>query len=774
MKNSIKISILMVIAIISTSNLFAATKTWNGSSSTAWNTGANWSGNSVPASGDDVIIPSGLSNYPTLDVNTPSLRSITINGGTLTQPASGTARNIAATTITVNSGGTLVRGIGSITSTTIILNGGTINISLGNKSLPNLTYYSGTLTLATTGCSVNTFNMTTGTFTHGSNAFTVTTLNANGGTFTRGSGTFTISNLTINGGKYVNGNSNLSITNAFTLQQDSFTNDAWNLTASAFVLNSGVFTAGSGSITITNNDLDINSGAKMIATTGNITLNNGNMVIASAGEFVGGTGVVYANGGDFQVDANGTATIAYNKLVVASGNDLRANGNVNFTGTGNINIAGGVRVGATGNLDLNNNILVVGQTFEHRGGNVTNPGDTVRTANFTIRYNKNITLDYVIRLSGTMEFRDSAKLTTSATYPLIFTYNATISTTTGRTPSNISHINGPVVKLISSTNTTPTFNFPIGDGTFYAPLEISNYGNRRNEDYFVATYFNSRNSNAGKTKGTGLNLVSQAEYWILDRGASSGTATTDAAVKLSYNSSRSGAITDAALLRVARWNGSQWVDHGRTSGSSTSTTNGTITSSANVTSFSPFTLGSSTSVNPLPVHLLNFSAVAQSSNIMVKWSTTSEINNDYFSVEKSLDGKNWMAIGDVNGAGNSEALSNYNFVDANPVNGVQYYRLKQVDVNGDFTYSSIAPVNFSNNSISQLNIFPMPASTSLNIELPGVSEMSVSIYNANGQKVYDNNSGNVLSIDIQNFAAGLYMVEVKADNQIFSSKFLKN
>ena len=773
MKHSIKISILMVIAIISNSNLFAATKTWNGSSNTSWNTGANWSGNTVPTSSDDVIIPSGLTNYPTLDASTASLRSITINGGTLTQPASGTSRNISATTITVNSGGTLVRGIGSITSTTIVLSGGTINISLGNKSLPNLTYNSGTLTLAATGSSVNTFNMTAGSFTHGSNNLTITTLNANGGTFTRGSGTLTLSNLTINGGTYINGSSNLTMTGTFTLEQDSFTNGAWNLSASTFVLNSGVFTAGSGSVSVTNNDLDINTGAKYIAGSGNLNL-SGNIVIASAGEFVGGSGLVNANGGDFQVDANGTATIAYNKLVITSGNALLVYGDFNFTGTGDINIAGGVTLYSTGNLNLNNNKLIIGQSYYLRGGNVSNPGDTVRTTTFTIRYNNTVVLDYVVKLTGTMEFRDSAKLVTSSTYPVVFEYNAGVSTSSGRTPSNISHINGPVVKKISSTNTTPTFNFPIGDGTNYAPLEISSYGNRRNEDFFVATYYSSRNPNAGKTKGTGLNLVSQAEYWILDRNASSGTPTTTATVKLSYNTSRSGAITDAALLKVARWDGTQWVDHGRASGSSTNTTSGTLSSSANVTSFSPFTLGSSSNVNPLPVHLLDFNAVAVASNVNVKWSTTSEINNDFFNVEKSLDGKIWSVIGTVKGAGNTESLTNYNFVDANPVAGIQYYRLKQTDVNGEFNYSSIAPVNFSNTLTSSINIFPMPANNFINVELPGATEMLVTIFNANGQIVFESTSGSLLNIDIQDFNAGLYIVEVKADNSVVSSKFLKN
>ena len=64
MKQSFKISILMAIAIISNSNLFAATKTWNGNSNTSFSTNGNWVGGAAPVAGDDVIIPAGLTNYP--------------------------------------------------------------------------------------------------------------------------------------------------------------------------------------------------------------------------------------------------------------------------------------------------------------------------------------------------------------------------------------------------------------------------------------------------------------------------------------------------------------------------------------------------------------------------------------------------------------------------------------------------------------------------------------------------------------------------------------
>ncbi len=495
--------------------------------------------------------------------------------------------------------------------------------------------------------------------------------------------------------------------------------------------------------------------------TSNFTLTVDVNLILNNGTFNAGTGDILADNIDIN---NGTFTIQGDKLTL--GNDFTLDGGTVIITGADFTIDDDFFF-ISGTLDLNGFDFNIIDNYTYQGGSLTDPGDLITANDVFVNFTGTHLMGINLKVLSTMTFTNGIILTTPSNY-IIFDNDAVVSSA-----SSSSHVNGPVRKEIS-TSTTPSFTFPSGDGVIYAPISISSISNRRNEDYFTAYYVNERNPNAGGTKGSGLNLVSQAEYWILDRAASSGTATTSAVVTLSYNTSRSGAITNASLLRVARWNGSQWTDHGRASGSSSSSSSGNVISSAAVSSFSPFTLGSSTNVNPLPVKLLDFSASIVSSNVNVKWTTTSEINNDYFNVEKSLDGKNWSVIGTVKGAGNTEALTNYNFVDANPIMGMQYYRLQQNDINGDFTYSAIAPVNFTNTVTSQISIFPMPASNFINVELTGVSEMSVTIYNTNGQKVFEATSGNLQTIDIQDFNAGLYIIEVKADNNVISSKFLKN
>ncbi len=91
--------------------------------------------------------------------------------------------------------------------------------------------------------------------------------------------------------------------------------------------------------------------------------------------------------------------------------------------------------------------------------------------------------------------------------------------------------------------------------------------------------------------------------------------------------------------------------------------------------------------NPLPIELLSFTAKYQDGKVLLKWATGSEINNDFFTLERSHDAVNAEAIGFVEGAGNSSQTLHYNFVDHDPLPGISYYRLKQTDYDGSFEYS---------------------------------------------------------------------------------------
>lgn len=116
-----------------------------------------------------------------------------------------------------------------------------------------------------------------------------------------------------------------------------------------------------------------------------------------------------------------------------------------------------------------------------------------------------------------------------------------------------------------------------------------------------------------------------------------------------------------------------------------------------------------TSQTPLPITLVSFEAKLMQNIVQLSWATVSEINNDYFSIERSKDGKNWIEIGTKKGAGTTSKRMTYQFVDDNPIEGNSYYRLKQTDYDGKYTYSDLESIYFSNND-HLVNTYPNPLS----------------------------------------------------------------
>jgi len=199
---------------------------------------------------------------------------------------------------------------------------------------------------------------------------------------------------------------------------------------------------------------------------------------------------------------------------------------------------------------------------------------------------------------------------------------------------------------------------------------------------------------------------------------------------------------------------------------------------------SNITLGTtSPTLNNLPVTLISFDAKAIENNgkkgVMLNWKTASEINNDYFSIERSTNGVNYVEIFQMKGAGTSTDINNYVGIDENPNNGINYYRLKQTDFNGEFEYFNIEVVDFSN--FIDLSVYPNIVEEELNISFNSVrnsSEYSVKIYDIKGSLVYDNldesHKGlNQVAIETSDFKEGLYLLTIQNEDQFHTKKFVK-
>ena len=182
-----------------------------------------------------------------------------------------------------------------------------------------------------------------------------------------------------------------------------------------------------------------------------------------------------------------------------------------------------------------------------------------------------------------------------------------------------------------------------------------------------------------------------------------------------------------------------------------------------------FTLGNSA----LPVTWLSFGGKLKETKIELNWVTASEQQNYMFEIEKSTNPKYFERIGQVKGNGDVNFKNEYQFIDNQPFAGINYYRLKQIDFNGTFSYSKIIAVINDIEVEQSLNIYPNPAINQINIQLSD-SKSAVSnvfIYGIDGRLFKHQNT---TTIDVSNFNSGTYIIEVQdKDDRVFRKLFVK-
>jgi hypothetical protein len=183
---------------------------------------------------------------------------------------------------------------------------------------------------------------------------------------------------------------------------------------------------------------------------------------------------------------------------------------------------------------------------------------------------------------------------------------------------------------------------------------------------------------------------------------------------------------------------------------------------------------------PLPVTLTSFAGKSLSSNkIKLEWATASEIDNSYFEIEKSRNGRNFITLGRETGFGTSNIIHSYNYVDDMPFNGINYYRLKQVDFNGAYVYSNIIVVSTDEQSSPTLLVYPNPtrASSSVNLELSLNESQTVhfTVTDINGKIYYQgdkqlNEGINKENIQLSGLMPGIYLIRVTGLEMILTQK----
>ncbi|MDR2010714.1 MAG: T9SS type A sorting domain-containing protein [Bacteroidales bacterium] len=191
-------------------------------------------------------------------------------------------------------------------------------------------------------------------------------------------------------------------------------------------------------------------------------------------------------------------------------------------------------------------------------------------------------------------------------------------------------------------------------------------------------------------------------------------------------------------------------------------------------------VGSTDAILPLPVELISFKAVCENNNASITWQTASEINNNYFILERSDDMVDFKEIGKIYGNGNSNSLNEYNFTDITPLKGTTYYRLKQVDYDGAIVIYNAVNIDCSTNEETSISIFPNPFANEININLNNINDehFIIELYDELGKQVYINkftneSSNSTLKLNLNDLKPGIYNLKITLSNDILNKRIIK-
>jgi hypothetical protein len=173
-----------------------------------------------------------------------------------------------------------------------------------------------------------------------------------------------------------------------------------------------------------------------------------------------------------------------------------------------------------------------------------------------------------------------------------------------------------------------------------------------------------------------------------------------------------------------------------------------------VSGFSTFVIHRNLNNSPLAIHLAAFDAMRRGDEVLLTWTTASEENNDFFTIERSANGVYFEPVILVDGAGNSNSTLNYSTLDTQPLGGWSYYRLKQTDYDGTSTYSQVRAVYFEGENSGEFLPAPNPAIAGTIVDLG--TPTTVSVYDAQGNLVSPEQ--NTRFIHTSGFAAGIYFI----------------
>jgi len=608
----------------------------------------------------------------------------------------------------------------------------------------------GFLSIANLGPVVNnTVNLTT-------SGTTTPLLNMISGKFAIGTGsTLNISN-----------NGNIVVTSAdFALGTTGGTVNA--LGAATFSGNSNPFNV------YTSGGVDFGAGTVTIQNSGAFRINNGGSVTNNGPFYSVGSNLEYNTGGNYERSlewnsASGRGFPHHVNVLNATLNPARVSGSfasTNFDAGGNVSVSSGSGIimnfgGSNMSVPLiiNGDVTIAGSLTASgaAGGNIEVRGNWINNGsgvNFnpngrTVVFNGLANQDIggsnatVNPFSG-MQINNAAGITLTGANVEV-SNQLTLSNgrvnlnnrtfTLGASGSNGTLVGGSSSSYFNSGNSSSRFiryttiaganyPFPVGTGSIYSPVEVNLYSNTSvNANSFISVHvIPSSHPNLG----TSTNFLNR--YWSVEPTGFG--ATTHYGINYVYDDAD--VVGLEPNLKPFKYNPSGWIA-ATGSGADFEMGAGTVNPGTNTIdwqglySFSDFTANGNGT--PLPISLLEFNAQPLLDKVELSWTTATEINNDYFTVERSKDGVSFNPVVDVEGAGNSNTVLHYKTMDEEPFDGVSYYRLKQTDFDGRSEYSDIRVVNFKRENKQEWVVYPNPSDLmGINISAANLNSGSVNL-----------------------------------------------
>ena len=574
---------------------------------------------------------------------------------------------------------------------------GAVSLSATQAMYNNLSFTSaGTKTLANVDLTINgNFTVNAGTVTNAVNNRTVYLASTTGdfinnSVFTSGSGPIIIGRDLINTGVGAifngpNGTSGLRIGgNLQNSVSATFIQGTDSVGVRGTLTNSATYTANSGATRVSTNLLNtggtFTGGSGIILVKGSVTNNS---------TFSAGSGAITVNGSLGNSGATATFNANANSMTVGSGLTLSSTsvfnantstitlgGNWNNTATFNAG-TGSVGFGSASNQDVNG---------------ATNFYNLSRAGGGTLTINNNVSVSNLLSLT-------SGRVITGAS--TVSLTNTAVQPVTGYSAS--AYVDG--ILSISLPSTPSSRVYPVGKGALYRPVTIQQTTASTNPVVRVEMI----ETPPSGTYPIAVGILSEARYYRIN--LISGTIGSPL-VDLSFNTNGTtdeNVVTpaNARIMRSTSPSG-PWTNEGGSGVFDPADPAGHATSGVTtISAGSYFTLGYNN--QPQPVTLQYFTAELMSDYVQLNWATVTEINNDYFTIERSDESLQFDSIASLPGAGNSNTVLKYSEIDSSPFGGVSYYRLKQTDFDRKFSYSNVVRIVNDKPSKEPLSLYPNPA-----------------------------------------------------------------